>query len=88
MSFWRVRRGPKLPTHKKSSIRGIKVRRLKAFNELPMKSPSDLGNDREGLNSGLSTILLDCLPMGGIGSLYSNPSLEYRQPPEREAKLW
>jgi len=33
-----------------------------------------------------ATILLDCLPMGGIGSLYSNPSLEYRQPPEREAK--
>jgi len=53
-----------------------------------MKSPSDLGNDREGLNSGLSTILLDCLQMGGIGSLYSNPSLEYRQPPERETKLW
>jgi len=59
----------------------------RAFNELPMKSPSDLGNDREGLNSGLSTILLDCLPMGGTGSSCSSKK-EYEQPPEREAKLW
>ncbi|MEM3560646.1 MAG: hypothetical protein QXY18_05585 [Nitrososphaerota archaeon] len=41
----------------------------------------ELGEWNKGLNAG-------CLPMGGIGSLYSNPSLEYRQPPEREAKLW
>ncbi|MEM2084043.1 MAG: zinc ribbon domain-containing protein [Nitrososphaerota archaeon] len=40
----------------------------------------ELGEWNKGLNAA-------CLPMGGIGSLYSNPSLEYRQPPEREAKL-
>jgi len=50
----------------------MKVRRLKTFDDLPMKNPFDLGNDREGLNSGLSTVLLDCLPMGGLGSSYSS----------------
>jgi hypothetical protein len=34
MSFWRVRRGPKLPIHRKSSIRSIKVRKL--LKELSM----------------------------------------------------
>jgi len=47
-----------------------------------------LENDREGLNSGFkTTILLDCLPMGGLGSSYSSKK-EYEQPPERGAKLW
>jgi hypothetical protein len=44
-----------------------------AFNDLPMKSPFDLGNEIKGLNSGFkTTILLDCLPMGGLGSSCSS----------------
>jgi hypothetical protein len=44
-----------------------------AFNDLPMKSPFDLGNEIKGLNSGSkTTILLDCLPMGGLGSSCSS----------------
>jgi hypothetical protein len=63
----------KLPIHRKSSIRDMKGEEAFAFNDLPMKSPFDLGNEIKGLNSGFkTTILLDCLPMGGLGSSCSS----------------
>jgi hypothetical protein len=74
MSFWRVRLGPKFPIHRKSSIRALKVRKLflRAFDDFVMKSPFDLGYEIKGLVVAKSYYLLDCLPMGGLGSSCSS----------------
>jgi hypothetical protein len=68
-----VRRGPKLPIHRKSSIRALKVRKL--LKELSMicdeKPLFDLGNEIKGLVV-VYPLLAGCLPMGGLGNSCSS----------------